>query len=242
MPLRHHPPSSSFSPWNRKGFHGNWATFIMAALNQHVLPPDYHAVSTAHVSTQAQVDIATIHTEDSAGGDVGNGAVATAVWAPPHPPLVVATDLADLDVFEIAVIQEVGGYELVAAIELVSPANKDRPEHRQAFAAKCAAYLQKQIGLVVVDIITERRSNLHAELMDLLELGDEPKAPADSDMYAVAYRATNSNDRPRLEMWPAMLQVGSPLPTLPLWIGEDRAVPLDLEASYTATCEALRLR
>jgi hypothetical protein len=101
--------------------------------------------------------------------------------------------------------------------------------------------LQNQIGLVVVDIITERRANLHAELMDLLRLGEGPKAAAAAEMYAVAYRAVADDAKPRLEMWPAQLRVGAVLPTLPLWIAADRAVPLDLEASYTATCAALRL-
>jgi hypothetical protein len=236
MPLRDHPLHPGLSPWNRKSFHGTWTTFIMKVLNEGVLPANYYAVPTVHVGSQAQVDIATLHLEDAAAAEEGNGAVATAVWAPPHPPIVVATDLADLDIFEIAVVQEAGAYQLVAAIELVSPANKDRPEHRQAFVAKCAAYLQNKIGLVVVDIITERRANLHAELMDLLELGEKARAAADSDMYAVAYRAVAHDDKPRLEMWPTTLQVGAVLPTLPLWIGEERAVPVNLEAS-----EGLRL-
>ena len=47
--------------------------------------------------------------------------------------------------------------------------------------------------------------------------------------------------KPRLEMWPATLKLGAALPVLPLWIAPDRAVPLDLEASYTATCESLRM-
>ena len=32
------------------------------------------------------------------------------------------------------------------AIELASPGNKDRPETRRAFAAKCASYLARGIG------------------------------------------------------------------------------------------------
>jgi len=44
----------------------------------------------------------------------------------------------------------------VAAIELVSPGNKDRPETCRLFAAKCVAYLTRGIGLVVIDIVTER--------------------------------------------------------------------------------------
>jgi hypothetical protein len=49
-------------------------------------------------------------------------------------------------------------------------------------------------------------------------------------------------DRPRLEIWAYLLAVGSNLPTLPIWLDEDRAVSLDLEASYEETCRALRIR
>jgi hypothetical protein len=242
MPLRQHPHHAGLSPWNRTRFHSAWTSSIMAGLNKEILPPHYYALPNVHVGNQAQVDIAAVHDEQTPAAEVPNGAVATAVWAPPHPPLVVASDLADLDVFEITIVEEETGYRLVAAIELVSPANKDRPSHRQAFVAKCAAYLQNQIGVVIVDIITERRANLHAELMHLLQLGDEAAAAATGDLYAVAYRAVTADDRPsRLEIWPAPLAVGSGLPTLPLWIGAGRAVPLDLEASYEATCESLRI-
>ena len=46
-----------------------------------------------------------------------------------------------------------GGARLVAAIELVSPANKDRAAHRRAFAT-CASHLCQGVGLVIVDIVT----------------------------------------------------------------------------------------
>ena len=61
---------------------------------------------------------------------------------------------------EIRVYQDLGGAELRAAIELVSPANKDRAGSRRTFAAKCAGYLQHGIGVVIVDIVTARAANL----------------------------------------------------------------------------------
>ena len=39
----------------------------------------------------------------------------------------------------------------------------------------------------------------------------------------------------------AMLAVGQPLPILPVWLDSDFAVALDLESSYQAACQALRL-
>ena len=45
---------------------------------------------------------------------------------------------------------------LLAAIEIVSPANKDRPENRRAFAAKCAALLRQGVAVSILDVVTAR--------------------------------------------------------------------------------------
>ena len=74
--------------------------------------------------------------------------------------------------FEVRVFDTSAGPRLVAAIELVSPGNKDRPEVRRAFAVKCASYLYHGIGLIVVDVVTERRANLHNETMSIMEAAE----------------------------------------------------------------------
>jgi hypothetical protein len=48
-------------------------------------------------------------------------------------------------------------------------------------------------------------------------------------------------EKPRFETWAYPLNVGERLPTLPLWLTPDLAISLDLEASYEATCRALRI-
>jgi hypothetical protein len=53
--------------------------------------------------------------------------------------------LADQDEFEVQIYNADLGRQLVAAIEIVSPANKDRPENRRAFVTKVAALLQKGV-------------------------------------------------------------------------------------------------
>ncbi|HUG69735.1 MAG TPA: DUF4058 family protein, partial [Pirellulaceae bacterium] len=47
--------------------------------------------------------------------------------------------------YEVLIFDQERGRQLVAAIEIVSPANKDRPETRQAFVTKCAALLQSRV-------------------------------------------------------------------------------------------------
>ncbi len=46
---------------------------------------------------------------------------------------------------------------LVAAVEIVSPANKDRPANRRLFLAKCAALLARQVCVSIVDLVTTRQ-------------------------------------------------------------------------------------
>jgi hypothetical protein len=144
---------------------------------------------------------------------------------------------SDPEVFEVRIFAE--GRRIVSAIELVSPANKDRPEHRRALTSKCVAHLHQQVGLLVVDIVTEPHANLHEELLELLAQdtpeGDWP------DLYAVAYRTRQDGAQSHLEVWPAALALGVALPTLPLWLGSDFAVSIDLESSYLETGQVLRI-
>ena len=44
-----------------------------------------------------------------------------------------------------------------------------------------------------------------------------------------------------LRAWTHTLVVGQPLPLLPLWLADDLAVPLELEATYEETCRILRI-
>jgi hypothetical protein len=137
MPLldHFHPPLHGPRRW--EGFHHAWATFIAQQLNQQTLPADYFAESEISVGPELEIDVATL--EQAHQGDRG---AATAVWAPPRPHVTVKVDFARLDSYEIRVYRDLGGAELRAAIELVSPANKDWAGSRRTFAVKCAGYLK----------------------------------------------------------------------------------------------------
>ena len=54
------------------------------------------------------------------------GGVAVAMHAPPRPTLTLETELPDQDEYEVRIYDDRYGRRLVAAIELISPANKDR--------------------------------------------------------------------------------------------------------------------
>jgi hypothetical protein len=244
MPLRDHfrSPQDDVTAW--EGFHGGWPMVIVQQLGG-ILPTRYVAAPRVHSGSYVEVEVATDDTEDAGGTSVGagqdNGGGATAVWAPAQPTLAVETELPDTDEYEVRVYDTRRGRRLGAAVEIVSPANKDRPMHRRIFVAKCPALLQQRVAVSIVDLVTVRDFNLYADLLELLgqrdpDLGSEP-AP----LYAVSCRWRPAGTKRLLESWQYPLALGQPLPTLPLWLTDSLAVPLELEASYEQTCRDLRI-
>lgn len=243
MPLLDHfrPPLDLRRSW--EGFHGAWPTVIVMALNRQ-LPPPYAAEPRVHLGASMEIDVTAFEEGRPAadpGPGVDEGGVATAVWAPPRPTFAVHTDLPDQDAYEVRIYDTRRSRRLVAAVEIVSPANKDRPENRRAFVTKCAALLQQQVSVAIVDLITTRQFNLYGELLDLIGQSDPALSPEPPSLYATSCRWTRRDDSWHFEAWAHSLSLGQPLPTLPLWLAEDLAVPLDLEASYEETCRILRL-
>jgi hypothetical protein len=239
MPLRDHfrPPLSNTSSWEE--LHGGWPMVIVQQLRK-LLPPGYVAGPKVHAGSQVEIDVATFEKDRDlfSGISEANGGVATAVWVA-EPVVRVATELPDDDEYEVRVYDASSGRRLVAAVEIVSPANKDRPEKRNAFVGKCAALLRKGVAVTIVDLVTPRHFNLYAELMTFVGHPD-PTMQADAPhLYAATCRWLLRAPQAVLESWSHALAVGQPLPTLPLWLAEALVVPLDLEQSYEQACHDL---
>lgn len=241
MPLLDHfrPPLYPQRHWD--SFHSSWANAIQIHLNG-VLPDRYFAEVQVTLGTQVEVDVATLDSiSDPAAHEQGNGGVAVAaqVYAPPvaalRLPAVFPDDIG------VRVFGGDRGSGLVAAVELVSPGNKDRPEYRRAFAAKCVSYLAAGIGLIIVDVVTTRLHNLHDEIVSLMQLPGAMKYPHETDLYAVAYRPLREDGVNHIDAWPADLAVGAPLVTLPLAVRGLGCLPLDLDATYTQARHVSRL-
>jgi hypothetical protein len=145
------------------------------------------------------------------------------------------------DVYEVLAHDEKRQCRLVAAVEIVSTANKDRPEHRRLFAAKCAGLLRERVSVVVVDVVTTRTQNLYGELLGLIGQSDPGLNPEPPPLHAAACRLTRREDEWLLETWAESLGLGRPLPTVPLWLAGDLAVPLELGESYEQSCSILNI-
>jgi hypothetical protein len=63
--------------------------------------------------------------------------------------------------YEVLIFDLERDRRLLAAVEIVSPANKDRPESRQLFVAKCLNPLRQDVCLSIVDLVTIRQFNFY---------------------------------------------------------------------------------
>lgn len=230
MPLldHFHPPVTPRASW--ESFHTVWATMLVGALNR-LLPARFRAEASVHLGRQVATDVAEWDTDPDEAEPAFGGGLAVATWA---PPAVTATvPIVFPDDIEVQVLDVQRARELLAVIELVSPANKDRDESRDSFTGKCLAYLQRGLGLLVVDIVTARTAGLFEALVERLEQPITAFAQEGPELHAAAFRPVARKDRTELDVWLRPLAVGQALPLLPLCLRGYRPVPVDLEATYT---------
>lgn len=239
MPLRDHfhPPISRRHSW--EGFHGLWPGVIVMQLMRE-LPSRYLAEPRVHLGSEIEVDVATLDGDDY-GTPPSEADGSGLAYLPVEPSIAVETELLSYNEYEVRVFDVRHNRRLVAAVELVSPSNKDRPDSRRDFVAKCASLLRKGVSVAVVDVVTEKHFNLYTDLLDTIDRADPAFGPEPPTTYAAACRWVPRGTKHVLETWSHELRLGQPLPTLPLWLAEDFAVPLDLEASYEEACRVLRI-
>ncbi len=239
MPLRDHfrPPLINISRW--QALHAVWPSTILFRLNS-VLPEGYRAEPRVQLGTEYEIDIGTIDARPAgANGHPHAGGGGTAVLTAHEPTVDETTELEEPD--EAGVNVYGGDGELVAAVELVSRRNKDRPDSRRDFAEKVATLVRRGVCVSVVDVVSDRRFNLYADALDLLGHADPTVGDNPPTLYAATCRAVGRRPGRRFQAWSHPLRIGQPLPTLPLWLTEDLSLDLNLELSYEDAYQALRL-
>ena len=240
MPLREHFHSSStYLKW--EALHGGWPMMIAQRLNS-LMPDEYIAQPSVRLGGIMEIDIAALEREsdhNSFGRIEGERRQLIATEPLAEPKILLEIEFPEPSEYEVNIYTQ-DEFRLVAAIELVSPSNKDRPENRKTFVNKCEALLKKDVCVTIVDPVTSRSANLYGELLN--ELSAQRTSISRTPIYAATCRGRRSGPRWRLETWEHELAIGTPLPTLPLWLSEDFMVPLELESTYEETCRSLRIR
>jgi Protein of unknown function (DUF4058) len=224
MPLRDHfrPPVSKRS--SREGFHGGWPMRIVEELAPR-LPDGFMAEPRVHLGSYYEINICTF--EQYEVGERGSGSVrqssvgiATAPQALPMPTLTLDAEFPEQYAYEVLIFDIERDRRLVAAVEIVSPFNKDRPESRQLFVAKCFNLLRQDVRLSIVDLVTIRQFNFYTELLAMLGRCDPAMSAPVPPIRAVTCRKRKVGRQTKLDSWSHPLAVSQPLPSLPVWLSE----------------------
>ena len=204
MPLLDHfrPPLVTEDSW--ESFHTYWAVCLGDYLNR-LLPRRYRALVQTHLGSQVEADVAEFEQAEEPLANGSEGGVALKTYAP--PAVVLTIPAVYPDDMEVQVVDSLGRSRLAAVIELVSPGNKDRPEKRRSFATKSAAYLERGIGLVVVDT-GDRPPFPSAQRVDAAAESRSPFFVSEEQfLSAVAYRPARREQRNEIDAWPSALSV-----------------------------------
>jgi len=129
---------------------------------------------------------------------------------------------------------------LVAAVELVSPRNKDRLPSRAVYTSRYAGYLLGGVHLLLVDVHPRPYAfSFVDEIARELQIEQLPCPPPVAAAYRVGEPAPTGGRL--LGCWRRQLRVGAGLPTLRLPLTVKLSVPVDLEQTYLRAASAAYL-
>jgi hypothetical protein len=218
-------------------FHTVWIGAIRNALNEGVLPQGYYALAEQHFGRPI-ADVLTLHASPPPAAPStelppATGGIAVAD-APPRTRRHHTIEAAALARRRTLAIRQVSGHRLVALLEIVSPANKDRREHVDEFATKAIDALDVGVHRLLVDLFPpglHDQGGMHGEILHRLQGHSEPyQVPDDEPLSLASYAAG-----PQVEIDVDHVPVGARLPPMPLYLRPDRYVSSPLEDTYMLT-------
>jgi hypothetical protein len=211
-------------------FHNAWIVELRNAFNGGLLPPDFYAMGEQHAGKYI-TDVLTLASPAAPTSHPIPGGIAVAD-APPKVRRTVSLSAAAHTRRKTLAIRHASGDRLVATLEIVSPANKDRRENVQAFLDKLEDALAHGIHVLLLDLLPAGRYDKHGMHGALWKrLGDVPEAPpADEPLTLAAYVADTPVTAHLEHVAP-----GAVLPDMPLFLDPDTYVNAPLEATYQAT-------
>jgi hypothetical protein len=214
-------------------FHLAWIAEIRQALNGGLLPEGYYALAEQHAGSCIP-DLLTLHVGPASPGQrpspstTGGTAVAE---APPRVGRQQTAPPTPLALRRTVAVRHVSGHRLVAMVEILSPANKDRPATVEQFTVKAVDALDAGVHLLVVDLFPPGPGDprgMHGAIWQRLLGSDEPyDLPAGEPLTLASYAAGV-----QVEAYVEHLAVGAALPEMPLFLHPDRYINVPLEATY----------
>ncbi len=223
-------------------FHTAWITHLSETLNGGFLPPGYYALPEQHAGRRI-ADVLTLHSpidgpaELSSDSPIDEGGFAVAVAdAPPKTQLRLTASTASRMLRRTLAIRHVSGHRVIALMEVISPANKDRSAHVAEFVDKVEAALLQDVHVLVVDLFPPGRHDprgMHGAIWERFD--DEPYVTPQDQPLALASFTAGIQPVAYVEH----LAVGAELIDMPLFLNPDRYINVPLEPTYQAAFRGL---
>jgi Protein of unknown function (DUF4058) len=218
-------------------FHLSWLARLQDALNDGIMPEGYYALAEQHTGlmipdvltlygggpSQNVVPLPTPPAEDTGGTAVAD--------APPKVRRKHSVEFSTKGRRRSLAIRHVTGHRLVALLEVISPANKDRIASVTVFVNKVVSALEHGVHVLMVDLLPPSRHDpfgMHDAILQQLDAPDQPyDLPAEEPLTLASYVAG-----PVIDMFLEHVAVGAPLPEMPLFFVPKRYVSVPLQRTY----------
>jgi hypothetical protein len=212
-------------------FHQCWSIDIKRALNAGLLPKGFIALIEQKVGPK-EPDVLAVDqfTEERRSGELGGVMIAET----PATQIIRKSSREQYADLANRIIIKHGLGQTVAAIEIVSPGNKDSKRAFKQFIEKSLEFINLGIHLLVIDLFPPTPRDpfgIHRAIWDDFEEEDVHfEFPPGKDRILASYHA----DREKAA-YAEPLGVGDPLSTMPLFLFEGRHIKVPLEAMYQTT-------
>ena len=220
-------------------FHFLWIAAIRHALNSGLLPSSYYAIAESRIMGYEPDALAYEKSEPRfrrtpAGSDANSGTTLLSTEVAPKVRYVDHTDhWSDLRGYRIQV-RNTHGERLIAIIEIVSHANKDRSQSVSQFNEKIAESLHSGCNAMVIDVHRPGRadpSGMHWSFWS--QFAESPHPVTSSEPLGVAsYHAPVHNGTLEPLAYFETVAIGQNLPDMPLFLDGVEYINLPLQSLY----------
>lgn len=221
-------------------FHNAWITELSNSLNDGLLPEDFYALGEQRTGDIGP-DVLTLHNDplSPANPDVnasplwdGSDAVAVAV----QPPRVSVMQESGEDLMfylkkqRSISIRHVSGDDVVAFIEIVSPANKHAVNALGDLTDKVVAARRDRIHVMVIDPFPGSEKDpqgIHDVIWRQMMLAGKYQAPEGKTRTLASYACGST-----IKAYVEPIAIGTTLIDMPLFLSSEAYVPVPLEETY----------
>lgn len=215
-------------------FHTAWIMEIRSTLNNGLLPSDYYALAEQHAGCYV-ADLLTLHDNSAPAEPPSSPATAGSLALAEAPPRVRRQMAASMSaqLRRTLAIRHVSGHRLVALVEILSPANKDRSKSVEKFVTKAVDALDHGIHLLLVDLFPpgpHDPKGMHDAIWRMLDDAAESYDLPPAEPLTLASYLAGAPVQAFLEH----VAVGAVLPAMPLFLHDERYVNVPLESTYQA--------